>query len=141
MILFSKVSKKCSRDAGVNCSPIMMLEGRPPSEVLVAVLIFFTTCKCYDLSSYVRAEFLLACAVLDHNICTDLAVLESYELKRHNICSLVKKLIEGVLSVCSRLSEDNRSCYIINRLTKTVYGFSVRLHIQLLQMCGKRLSA
>ena len=40
-----------------------------------------------------------------------------------------------MLSVCSRLSEDNRSCYIINRLTKAVYGFSIRLHIQLLQMC------
>ena len=86
---------------------------------------FFTAGKCYDLSSNIGTEFLLACAVLDHYIRTNLTVFESDELKRYNVSSLMQKLIEGMLSVGSWLTEDNRSCHIIYRLTKTVYGFTV----------------
>ena len=114
---------------------MMMLDGRPPSKVLVAVFIRFTTCKCNDLSCNVSAEFLLACAVLDHYICAHLVISVSDELKRYDISSLMKKLIEGMLSVCSWFSKDYRSCYIIYRITETVYRFSVRFHIKLLQMC------
>ena len=60
-------------------------------EVLIAIVICFTACKCNDLSCYVCTEFLLACAVLDHYICTHLVVLKSDELKRYDICSLMKK--------------------------------------------------
>ena len=38
-------------------------------EILIAVLIGFTTCKCNDLSSNICTKLLLACAVLNCNIC------------------------------------------------------------------------
>ena len=40
-----------------------------------------------------------------------------------------------MLSVCSRLTEDHWTCWVINRLTKTVYRLTIGLHIKLLQMC------
>jgi len=46
----------------------------------------------------------------------------------------MQKLVEGMLSVGSWLTEDHRSGHIIHRLTKAVYGFTVRLHITLLKM-------
>ena len=49
-------------------------------EILITVLIGFTTCKCNDLGSYICTKFLLACTILDHNICFHLAVLVSNEL-------------------------------------------------------------
>ena len=44
----------------------------------------------------------------------------------------VTSKIEGVLSGCSRLTEDNRTCHIVDRITETVYRLTVGLHIQLL---------
>ena len=106
-------------------------------EVFVQVLIFLAAGKSYDLSSNICTKFLLACAVLYININAELALLKADELKRNDVGSLVEKLIERVLSVCSWLTEDDRSCYIINRFTETVYGFTVGLHITLLKMCRK----
>ena len=103
-------------------------------EVFVQVLIFFSACKSNDLCCNVCTEFLLACAVLDININTKLALFKADELKRNNIGSLMQKLVEGMLSVGSWLTEDHRSGHIIHRLTKAVYGFTVRLHITLLKM-------
>ena len=47
----------------------------------------------------------------------------------------MKQLIEGMLSIGSRFAEDHRSGYIVYRLAEAVHGFSVGLHICLLQMC------
>ncbi|EJW99370.1 hypothetical protein EVA_12524 [gut metagenome] len=74
-------------------------------KVFVAVLVCLAACKSNDLSHYVCAELLLACTSLDHNVCADLAVSKSNKLKRYDICSLMKKLIEGMLSVSSRLAK------------------------------------
>ena len=59
-------------------------------KVLVAVLIRLATCKCDDLCSDICTQLLLARAALDIDICSDLAVLKSYKLKRDNICSLMQ---------------------------------------------------
>ena len=91
--------------------------------------------QCNDLSCYVCTEFLLACAVLDHYICTHLVVLKSDKLKRYDVCSLMQELIEGMLSICSWLSEDNRSLSHNLQAHRNGYRFSVRFHIKLLQMC------
>ena len=40
-----------------------------------------------------------------------------------------------MLSVCSRLTEENWTCWVINRLTKTVHRLTIGLHIKLLQVC------
>ena len=39
---------------------------------------------------------------------------------------------ERMLSICTRFSKDDRSCYIIYRFTKTVYRFTIRFHVTLL---------
>ena len=65
-------------------------------ELLIVVLVVLAAGKCHDLRSYVRAELLLAGASLDIDINTLLALLESDELKRDDIGSLVKELVEGV---------------------------------------------
>ena len=47
----------------------------------------------------------------------------------------MEQLVEGMLSVCSRFTEDNRSGYIVKSLTETVHALTVGLHVKLLQMC------
>ena len=47
----------------------------------------------------------------------------------------MEQLIEGVLAVCSGLTEDDRSGYIIDGLAEAVDGLAVGFHIQLLQVC------
>ena len=81
--------------------------------------------KCNNLSCYVSAELLLAGASLDIYICTDLAVLEADELKWNNVCSLVKKLIERMLTICSWLTKDYRSCYIVDWLTISINTLTI----------------
>lgn len=71
----------------------MMLDGRPPSEVFVFILICFTAGKCNDLSCYVCAEFLLAGAALDVDIGLHLVIAEAYKLQRNDISSLMQQLI------------------------------------------------
>ena len=54
----------------------------------------------------------------------------------------MQELVEGMLSVGSGLSEDDRTGFIIHRLAETVHTLAVRFHIELLQMrreAGKRL--
>ena len=109
--------------------------GTSALEILVAVVICFTAGESYDLCSYVSAKLLLAGAALDIYICADLAVSETYKLQRNDVCSLMQQLVEGMLSVGSGLTEEYRTCHIVHRLTETVYGFTVGLHICLLQMC------
>ena len=119
----------------VNWSPMMMLEGRPPSKFLLRFSSSFPHANATICAATFAQSF---CWLVLSSITTSVPIwlfLESYELKRYNISSLMEQLIEGMLSVGSRLSEDNRSGHIINRLTKAVHGFSVRFHIQLLQMC------
>ena len=44
----------------------------------------------------------------------------------------MQQLIEGMLSVGSGLTKDQRTCHIIHRLTKAVDGFTIGFHIHLL---------
>ena len=44
----------------------------------------------------------------------------------------MQQLIERMLTIGSRLAKDNRSGHIVYRLAKTVHGFTVGFHIQLL---------
>ena len=46
----------------------------------------------------------------------------------------MQKLVEGVLSVCSRLTEDHRACDVIDGLSVPVDVLSVGFHVQLLEM-------
>ena len=49
----------------------------------------------------------------------------------------MQKLIERMLTICSRFTKNYRTSNIINLFTKTVYRFSVTFHIKLLQMSRK----
>ena len=90
--------------------------GRPVSgKMLVPVLILFAAGKGDHLRRHVRAEFLLAGAVLDYDIRLRLVVHKADELQGNDICSLVKQLIEGMLSICTRFTEDDRPGRIIKR--------------------------
>ena len=104
-------------------------------EELISVLIVLAACKCHDLCCHICTELLLAGAVLDHNICLSLALLKADELKRNDVGALVEQLVEGMLSVGTRLTEDHRTCLIIHRLSVAVYALAVGFHIKLLQMC------
>ena len=59
-------------------------------EILVAVFIFLAACKSNDLCCYVCAKLLLACAILNDNICVKLVILKSNKLQWYNIGSLMQ---------------------------------------------------
>ena len=85
--LVLKVCQKCSERLWVYLLTDDDAGWTSALEILVAVLIGFAACECHDLSCDICAELLLACAVLDHNICADLAVLKADTLKRYDVCS------------------------------------------------------
>ena len=87
--LVLKVCQKCTK--GCRCKLLTDDNtGRTSAlEVFVQVLIFFATCKCYDLCSNVCAELLLAGAAFDVNIYTKLALLKADELQRNDVSSLM----------------------------------------------------
>ena len=130
--LVLKVCQKCSERLWVYLLTDDDAGWTSALEILVAVLIGFAACECHDLSCDICAELLLACAVLDHNICADLAVLKADKLKRYDVCALMQQLVERMLSVRARLAEDHRSCRVVYRLTETVHRLTVGLHIKLL---------
>ena len=68
----------------------------------LSLIHIFTAGKSYHLGNYVRAELLLAGAVLNIHVYATLVVLKSDELQRYDISSLMKQLIEGMLSIGSR---------------------------------------
>jgi len=104
-------------------------------EVFIAVLVCLSAGKCHDLGCYICTELLLAGTFLNHYIGLHLVFLKAYKLQRNNIGSLMQKLIEGVLSVGTRLTKDHRSGHIVYRLTEAVDRFTVGLHVKLLKMC------
>ena len=110
-------------------------------ERLVGVLIILAACERHDLCYDVCAELLLAGAALDDNIHACLVLFESYELHGNNVCALVKQLIERVLSVGSGLTEDDRTCGIVDGLAEAVDGLAVGFHIQLLQVCREAVES
>ena len=103
-------------------------------EILILVIILLSAGKGHDLRCDIGAELLLAGAVLNCYIVLTLTVLKANELKRNNICSLVKELIEGVLSVGSGLTEDDGTCNVINGLSESVNALTVGLHVKLLKV-------
>ena len=74
-------------------------------KLLIVVVIILAACKCDDLCYYVCAQLLLAGAALDIYIYTQLALFEADELQRDDIGSLMQQLVEGMLTVGSRLTE------------------------------------
>lgn len=53
---------------------------------------------------------------------------------RNNITYLVDQLIEGVLTICSRLTPNNWSGAVVHLLTGFGYKFAVALHVALLEV-------
>ena len=51
--------------------------------------------------------------------------------------ALVKKLVERMLSICTRFTEYYRPGGVMKRLPEPVYTFAVAFHIELLQVCRK----
>ena len=66
---------------------------------------------------------------------TALACLERDKLQRDDVRALMQQLVEGVLAVCTGLTEDNGAGKVFNGLAEAVYGFTVRFHVSLLKMC------
>ena len=123
--LILKMSKKRSQRS--RCQLIADDDaGRTSSlKILVSVFVLFSAGKSDNLRRDIGTELLLAGGVLNDDIRAGLALPEAYKLKRNDGLSLMQKLIEGMLSVCSGLSEDNRPCHIGNRIAEAVDGFSV----------------
>ena len=123
--LILKMSKKRSQRS--RCQLISNDNaGRTSSlKILVSVLVLFSAGEGDNLRRDIGTELLLAGGVLNDDIRAGLALPEAYKLKRNDGLSLMQKLIEGMLSVCSGLSEDNRPCHIGNRIAEAVDGFSV----------------
>ena len=87
-------------------------------ETLVGVLVCLADSKGYDLGCNIGIQLLLAGAVFDHNVLSSLTVLKSDELQWNDIGSLMKQLIEGMLSVGTGLTEDDRTGRIGNLLAE-----------------------
>ena len=101
-------------------------------KLLVVVRIVLAAGKGNNLCDNVCTQLLLAGAALNVDICADLAVLEADKLQRGNICALMQQLIERVLTVGARLTENYRTGCVMNRLAAAVDGLAVGLHVQLL---------
>ena len=104
------------------------------SERLVRVSVFLSASERHDLGDDVCAELFLARRILDYNISSGLILLECDELERNNVRSLMEQLIEAVLAVRSRLSENHRACDVADWLAESVHALSVRFHVELLQV-------
>jgi len=57
------------------------------------------------------------------------------EVRRDQLRALVEKLIEGVLCVGCRLTEDDGASGVLDVITATGDGLTVGLHEQLLKIC------
>ena len=68
----------------------------------------------------VFAQFLAGAAKVDEVSKNEDLLKNPAMLERYDVGSLVEKLIEGMLSVCSWFSEDHRTCRVIYRLAKAV---------------------
>ena len=53
--------------------------------------------------------------------------------------SLMNKLIERVLSICTRLSPNNRTGLVVNFIAISSDVFSVRFHVSLLEVRGESM--
>ena len=107
--------------------------GRPLScKIFIRIIVVFAACKRDDLRGYVRAEFFLARRTFDDDVFAGLAFFESDKLERHDIRSLMQKLIKRMLSVRSRFSEYDGPRHIIDFFAEAVDAFTVRFHIELL---------
>ena len=106
-------------------------------KVLVRIFIILAAGEGHDLRYDIGTELLLGSAVLDDDVGRHLALAEADELQRDDIGALVQELIEAVLSVGAGLTEDNGAGLVLDPLSEAVYGFSVRLHVCLLQMSGE----
>ena len=62
---------------------------------------------------------------------------EPNELERNDVRSLMEELIERMLSVRARLAEYDRSGFIVQWFAGAIDRFSVRFHIELLEVRGK----
>jgi hypothetical protein len=67
--------------------------------------------------------------------------MEADELQWDDVRSLMEQLVERVLPVGPRFSEDHRSGGVAHLLSVRLTWLSVAFHIQLLQMAGKRINA
>jgi hypothetical protein len=74
---------------------------------------------------------------LIHHIIPPLRTEETNELEGHDICSLVQELIETMLTIGPRFSEDDGAGGVIERFPEPIHPFPVGLHIQLLEMGRK----
>ena len=106
-------------------------------KLFIRIFIILTTSKSHNLSSNICTKFYLTSRIFNHNIIASLIFLKCNKLQRHNVSSLMQKLIERMLTICSRFTKNYRTSNIINLFTKTVYRFSVTFHIKLLQMSRK----
>ena len=88
--LVFKVCKKCSKCFRSKLFTYDDAGWTTTLEVLIAVVILFTTSKSYDLCSNICAKLLLACPSLNVYIRTNLAVLKSDELQWNDVCSLMQ---------------------------------------------------
>ena len=135
--LVLKVGQQSAQGAGSQLIADDNAGGTAAGEVLVAVVVFLAAGEGNDLRCHIGAQLLLAGAALDHNIGVHLAVTEAHKLQRGDVGALVQELVEGVLAVGAGLAEDHGAGDIVDRLTVTVDGLAVGLHIQLLQVCGE----
>ena len=103
-------------------------------KALVRVLICFAESKGHHLGRDIGTQLGLAGTALNFHILFILAFLKADELERYDVRPLMQELIEGVLSVRTRLAKQNRACLVVYGFAKAVHRFAVGFHIHLLQM-------
>ncbi len=88
--LVLEVGKQCTECLRINLLSDNNRRWASTLEILVAVFIFLAACKCNNLCCNIRTKLLLACAVLNDNICVKLVILKSNKLQWYNIGSLMQ---------------------------------------------------
>ena len=117
--------KKCSQS--LRCKFVTIDKGRwsVSSKLFIWILVVLSKSEGDYLGGEVCIKLLLACRACRLDIHSPLIFPETDELQWDDVCSLVKELVERVLAVGARFSEDYRTCYIVDWLAVSVYMLSV----------------
>ena len=126
-----------TQTGSVTCKELMLPE-RLGHSLTLKLFVGLTKGECIGLSKEIRHQLLMVRDWLSRNIHGGLRMCKTYKFS-WNHSSLVHKLVETVLAIGSGLTKDNRPSLDPRSKpdTFTSDAFTIRLHIQLLNVSGK----
>ena len=111
--LVLEMGEECAKASRVELVAMYNAGRTTAFEMFVLVFVVLATGKGYNLCDDIGTEFFLAGASFNDHVYTGLVLFKADKLHGHYQSSLMEELVEGVLSVGSGLTEDDRSGYVI----------------------------